>query len=249
LIRDLLLALGFLTRIPTGLGTCTPAEIGKSARWFPLVGAVLGALYAAVAHLLRALFPPPVVASILAALDVALTGALHYDGLADTADGFVGGRSREHILRIMRDPAIGVYGACAIAIAFSLKFAAMSTLICEPRGGAALLLAPVLGRWSAVYSAASSVYARAQPEDGKKSVGTPAVYIGRPELVIASLVAVPFAAPLWRWYGLSALLLTPCLASAWTWLCSRRIGGFTGDTLGAGVQLIECFVLVLFTAS
>lgn len=247
MISQFLLALGFLTRLPTGSVECTARDIGRAARWFPLVGALLGTIYFGAASGLCRLFAPLVTALLITALDTLLTGAMHLDGLADTADGFGGGAARDEVLRIMRDHAIGSYGACAVCLAIGLKAAAIAVLVGKGPLAQALVATPVMGRWSAVLSSAMAGYARPTTDDVMKSVGSPARYIGRLELMVATAITVAIALTLdWR-RGAAALLVVACATSAWTWLCKRRIGGVTGDTLGAGIETSECLVLVLFT--
>ena len=248
MIRQFRIALSFLTRLPAGRVECTAEEIGRSARWFPLVGGVLGAIYVGAAKLLGPLFPPLITAVLICAVDVFLTGAMHFDGLADTADGFGGGRTPADVLRIMRDHAIGSYGACALFLAFALKIAALAALIGTARALPALLLAPALGRWTAVCSSAIGGYARPVQDDIPRSVGSPTRFIGRVELIIASLVTMAFAVPD-PWRGAAVWLLAAAAVAGWTGLCRRRIGGVTGDTLGAGIEMTECLVLVAYTAS
>jgi adenosylcobinamide-GDP ribazoletransferase len=252
LIRQFLLALGFLTRLPAGrLGStalgCTAEDIGRAGRWFPLVGGVLGGIYIGAMMLLRPFFPHLVTAVLITAIDAFLTGAMHFDGLADTADGFGAGRTREEVLRIMRDHAIGSYGACSLFLAIVLKVAAIGAMIGSARARPALLLAPVLGRWSSVFSSAMAGYARPVQDDSPRSVGSPARFMGRRELMIASLIAAAFALPLQPWRGAAALVLAAATIGGWTYMCRRRIGGVTGDTLGAGIEITECLVLVAFT--
>ncbi len=103
-----LAAIAFLTRFPVGRWVAFDAEdVAHSAGWFPLIGTFLGAIYSLAAVLLKGHLPSAVIAVLLVLLDALATGALHFDGLADTADGFGGGKDREDILRIMRDHAIG----------------------------------------------------------------------------------------------------------------------------------------------
>jgi cobalamin 5'-phosphate synthase/cobalamin synthase len=245
-IRDFRLALAFLTRLPAGRVECTAQDIGRAARWFPLVGALLGAIYAAVAVLVSPLFPPLVTAVLIVSFDALLTGAMHFDGLADTADGFGGGRSREDVLRIMRDHAIGSYGACALMLAIVLKVTALGAAIGTATAIPALILAPVQGRWSAVFGGALAQYARPAKEDAGKSVGSPARFIGYGELVIATATLLPVALALRSWRAAAAFVSGTLAIAAWTWICRRRIGGVTGDTLGAGVEISECIVLAVF---
>lgn len=246
-MRQIQIALAFLTRIPAGRVDCTAQDIGRSARWFPLVGALLGAIYAAAAALLAPVLPSLVTAVLIVTLDALLTGAMHFDGLADTADGFGGGRTRDDVLRIMRDHAIGSYGACALLLAIALKVAATSALIGAPAAISALLLAPVQGRWSAVFSSALTAYARPVRDDKTKSAGSPTRFIGYSELIVATAILLPVALSLQPWRGAAAVLLSVVVTGVWTRWCRRKIGGVTGDTLGAGVELNECIVLLLFT--
>jgi cobalamin synthase len=189
-------------------------------------------------------FSPLIVGVLIVGFDALLTGAMHFDGLADTADGFGAGRTRDDILRIMRDYAIGSYGACALMLAIALKVATIGAVI----GTAipALLLAPAHGRWAAVLSSALASYARPITDDTPKCVGSPARFIGHRELAIATMVVLPVALVLRPWRGGAAFLASAVATAGWTWICHRKIGGVTGDTLGAGVELSECIVLVAF---
>jgi cobalamin 5'-phosphate synthase/cobalamin synthase len=247
LIRQFQIALAFLTRLPAGRVDCTAQDIGRSARWFPLVGALLGVIYAAVAAALTPLCPPLVTAVLIVLLDALLTGAMHFDGLADTADGFGGGRTSDDVLRIMRDHAIGSYGACALTLAIALKVAAIGALIGTPAAIPALLLAPAQGRWSAVFSSALAAYARPATDETSKSAGSPTRFIGYSELVIATAILLPAALSLQPWRGGAAVLFAAVAIGVWTCRCRRKIGGVSGDTLGAGVEISECIVLALFT--
>lgn len=248
MIRQFLLALGFLTRLPAGKLACTAQDIGRASRWFPLVGGLLGAIDIALLRLLGPFFPALLTAVLIVAADAFLTGAMHFDGLADTADGFGAGRTRQDVLRIMRDHAIGSYGACALFLAIALKVAAIGAMAGSVRAVPALLLAPALGRWSAVFSSALAGYARPAQDDLPRSVGSPARFIGRTELTVASVIAIAFALPLLPWRGAATLVPALATMAAWTRWCGRRIGGVTGDTLGAGIEITECLVLLAFSA-
>jgi adenosylcobinamide-GDP ribazoletransferase len=247
LIRQILIAISFLTRLPAGNIECTAMDVGRAARWFPLVGALLGAIYIVAMKLLSAFLPALLTAVLIVAIDALLTGVMHLDGLADTADGFVAGRTRDDVLRIMRDHAIGSYGASALILAIALKIAAIDAFAANAT--AALLLAPVLGRWSAVFSSAIAGYARPPADDSGKSVGAPARFVGRTELIFATSTAAVATLAFRSWRGAIALLITAAIATAWTMLCRNRIGGVTGDTLGAGIVIVECLVLIVFAAA
>jgi len=215
-------------------------QVGRSARWFPLVGAILGAISAGALWLALRVFPGLLAAVLVVALQAALTGALHQDGLADTADGFGSGAACDDVLRIMRDHAIGSYGATALVLDLALKVAAISAMSNVPRVTAALVMAPILGRWSAVLLGATQPYARES--------GSPVKFIGRLELAVATITALAIAAALDIWRGPVAMAGVAGLMGLWAWRCRRRIGGITGDTIGAGVEFSECLVLLLFVA-
>jgi adenosylcobinamide-GDP ribazoletransferase len=249
LIAEFATAISFLTRLPAGRNSAFGGkDVARSARWFPLVGGLLGGISVGALWLLLRVFPPLVTAVLIVAIDAFLTGAMHFDGLADTADGFGGGRTRADVLRIMRDHAIGSYGGIALVLVIGLKIAAITTLANSRHAVAGLLLAPVLGRWSAVISSSTESYARPPEDDGPNSVGSPTRFVGRRELMTATVTAALLAAAVGRWFGAAALVLVAVATICWGWRCRRRIGGVTGDTLGAGIEISECLILLLFTA-
>ncbi len=245
-MRLLACAFAFLTRLPVARGTLFDGKtVARSARWFPLVGAVLGTIYGGGLWVMAQRLPAAVAAVLVVALDAALTGAMHLDGLADTADGLGGGRSREDVLRIMRDHAIGSYGAVAVGLALALKIAAIAALAVHARGVTAVALAPVLGRWAAVLLGATQPYARAAEDQG---TGSPARWMGPGELIIATVIAaaVSIACGL---RGVTAGIAVGIATCLWGQRCERRIGGVTGDTLGAAVMAAECLTLIVFTTA
>lgn len=247
-MRLLLAAIAFLTRLPAvGRAPLDAKTVARSARFFPLAGALLGAIYAAACRLLAPVFPPLLTAVLLVALDAALTGAMHFDGLADTADGFGGGHTPDHALRIMRDPALGSYGAVALMLVLLLKVAAIAALIGAKRAIPALFLAPALGRWAAVLLGATQPYAR--PAEEATHAGAPTRFIGRTELAISTLAAAALALAIAPWRGSASLAAVAVLSLLWAWYCRRRIAGVTGDTLGAAIEFAECAVLLVFVPS
>jgi cobalamin 5'-phosphate synthase/cobalamin synthase len=179
-----------------------------------------------------------VVAGLLVALDALVTGGLHFDGLADTADGFGGGKTREDVLRIMRDHAIGSYGGTALVLLVELKVAAYAALLGGDRWWIAVVLTPAVGRWSILLLTAALPYAR-QTASPVREMGTGALVWGT--LILAASLA---ASRVWRAGAAAgaALLVSVC----WGLYCRRRIGGITGDTLGANVEFCECASLLAF---
>lgn len=229
------LALGFLTRLPVGREAHSPARMRASTVWLPLAGMAVGAFSAGV-FLAGAQVLPPVVALLLAtAATLLLTGALHEDGLADTADG-LGARTRERALEIMRDSRIGAHGALALGLVLALRIAALEALP-VPVAAVALVAAGGASRASAVLVVATSRYARAEGAGGFTTGGP-----GRRRLVVAlvpvlaGLVLVAWAAG-WAAAGGAVLGLAAGHGSRLLW--ERRLGGYTGDTLGATQQVSE----------
>ena len=237
-----LTALAFLTRIPVGRSASVEADgVARSAGWFPLIGVLLGATYVAAAAILKPHLPAAAVAILLVAMDALLTGALHFDGLADTADGFGGGRDRDDILRIMRDHAIGSYGGVALAILVVLKVAAMSALLGVPNTRdwvVAIIATPTLGRWSILLLTAALPYAR--------ETASPATGMGKGSLVWGTLITVAqlvatMSARAWIAAGVVAMVTAGFGAYD-----RKKIGGITGDILGANLQICECAALLTF---
>jgi adenosylcobinamide-GDP ribazoletransferase len=245
MIRQLAVAIAFLTRLPMPSRLVFDAQdVGRSMRWFPLIGLMIGGFFVAALQLFNLVFPPLVTAFLIAAIDALLTGALHLDGLADTADGFGGGRTREDVLRIMRDHAIGTYGAVALVLVIAVKAATLAALIDCHRAVSWLALMPMLGRWSVVLLSATEPYARRSDQEGAPAGGAVSDFVGRVEVVVASATALFIAFILASWRGLAAALLLLVASGLWGWYCRLRIGGITGDTLGASVEISEVLVLL-----
>ncbi len=236
-MRGLLAAIGFLTRLPVPAGTFDD-ERAKSASlaWYPLVGLLLGSLLSVLAWLLRDT-SSFLSAGLVTAAWVALTGALHLDGLADSTDAWIGGLGdREKTLTIMKDPRCGPAGVVALVLMLLLKFAALASL--QNVSWLALLLAPMLARASVTALFITTPYVR--------SGGLGAALTNAPRA--ACVVALAITAGLCLmggWHGLLALLAAGLVFGVWRRACQRRLGGFTGDTAGALVEMVEVAVLVV----
>jgi adenosylcobinamide-GDP ribazoletransferase len=233
----LALALQFLTRLPLPRSpSFTPARMSASLRYYPAVGALVGGVGAAV--LLLAAQALPLAVSVLLSLTatLALTGALHEDGLADTFDG-LGGRTRERSLEIMRDSRIGSYGVLALGLVLAGKVAA---LLAMPVGlaAAALVAGHAASRLSAVILIATSRYLRPTGTGGFTAAG-----IGATGLAVATATGLVCLLGLLAWQGAGAALAATAGLAAGHVLArlvfERRLGGFTGDCLGAAQQLSE----------
>ncbi|WP_044874793.1 adenosylcobinamide-GDP ribazoletransferase [Pseudomonas sp. LFM046] len=237
-MTPLLIALQFLTRLPVSLpGMPEPREVGRSLLWYPLVGLLLGLLLIGAGYLLEGR-PALLSAALLLALWVGLSGGLHLDGLADTADAWVGGYGdRERTLEIMKDPRSGPIAVVVLVVVLLLKFAALVALV-EAGQLLPLLLAPWLARGMLPLLFLTTPYVRAG------GLGQAlAEHLPRRELPVWLAVqgAVMLLLGWMAWLSLVVTLV------AFAWLRGRfvqRLGGTTGDTAGALVELLEVVVLV-----
>ncbi|MEX2166515.1 MAG: adenosylcobinamide-GDP ribazoletransferase [Methyloceanibacter sp.] len=244
LSTDLKTGLAFLTRLP--MPHAAPelgSEIARAAWTFPLVGAIIGAFAALIYWLGYTLgFHPFVAALLTVGATLTVTGALHEDGLADTADGFGGGRTRERKLEIMRDSRTGAYGVSALVLSILLRAGAISSLA-DP-----MLVAPALVAAHAGSRAILPLFMWLVPSARQDGLAAEA---GRPPQASVIAAALLGLIALGLCLGpIGALIVVPLLAAAialMAWLCKRQIGGQTGDVLGALEQIGE--ILILLTAS
>ena len=240
MMRGLFVALGFLTRVPVPPVVFGDTQAtGQSLAWYSTVGAVIGAVLWLLAQVLHA-WPPLLSAAVILVIWIGITGALHLDGLADSADAWIGGiGNRERTLEIMKDPRCGPAGVVALVAVLLLKFAALASA--PLNGGLALLLAPVLGRAVLTLAFVTTPYARAQGlGSALRNAPRGACWLG---IVAAMVLALAGGVR-----GLVALLAAAILFAAWRQTCLRRLDGFTGDTCGALAELTEAVVLVAMVA-
>lgn len=236
----LLIALQFLTRLPIRLpGMPTPAAVGRSLLCYPLVGLLLGAVLLLAQWALQGQ-APALQAALLLSLWVGLTGGLHLDGLADSADAWVGGfGDRERTLTIMQDPRSGPIAVVVLVLLLLLKFAALLTLL-QAGQPLALLLAPWIARGLLPLLFLSTPYVR---PGGLGALL--AAHLPRAELPWWLAGHAVLLILLSGWAGLLALLAALLLFAGLRWLMCQRLGGTTGDTAGALVELAEAAVLLL----
>jgi adenosylcobinamide-GDP ribazoletransferase len=237
---DLLNAIRFLTilRVPETGAAMAPDWLARAMKFFPLVGAGVG-LASAVVLLVANEFWSPVISALLAVTaSIVLTSALHEDGLADTADSFVGGWTIEKRLAIMKDSRIGTYGALALGIGVALRIAAIADMTMWA-GPAALIAAHAAARAAPAFvmnrmayagdTAAMKVsYAEAPVRRGELQFALAVVAIAALPLALISLWAV-----IAGWLGGAVLAF---LLARWS---RRLLGGYTGDVLGAAEQVFE----------
>ena len=235
MLKPLLIALQFLTRLPVKAEGWSDRDIGRSMLFYPLVGLLLGLALASVMAALHGA-APGVVAAVLLALWVVATGALHLDGLADSADAWIGGfGDPQRTLDIMRDPRCGPVAVAVVAVVLIAKFAALEALIAT-NAWLAVATAPVLGRTVVPLLFVTTRYVR--------SGGVGAVLAKRLPRKAAVAIVVCFAL-LGGVASLGMALTAGIVFVVLRAVMVRRIGGTTGDTAGAMVELVETGTLVV----
>lgn len=219
-------------------GEVEPALLGASLLWFPLVGLLLGCLLAVLDLGVREVVPGPPAAALVLLAWVSLTGGLHLDGLADSADGLLGGHTPEQRLAIMRDSRIGAFGAMAIGLALLLFWSLLQALPDTLRRPA-LVLSPLAGR--AVMVDAVLLFPYARPAGLGRAYKD---HAGRAGLHVAALLSVGVALLLFGPGGIVLVVAGMVAAfSAAVW-ASERLGGLTGDAYGAVAVVAELAVLL-----
>jgi len=242
-------ALRFFTRLPAPAWVGHSAEqLNHAARYFPAIGIVVGAIGALVTLAAVQLLPVSIAVLLGMVATLLATGAFHEDGLADSVDGFGGGWTREDVLRIMKDSRIGSYGAIGIGIALVTKFETLAAIGVSP--WLTLAAAIVAGHSVSRFASTTLIYALDYARDDDSSKSKPlATRMGKGELALAAL------------FGLAPCLLLPdgqasiaLVAVVFVTLAAgryfvKRLGGYTGDCLGATQQLTEiAFYLGLLCA-
>lgn len=251
-MKHLLAAISFLTRFPIAQRfVFEAADVGRATLFFPIVGALIGLLQVGALQLfgnaandssLKAILTTV----LLIVINVFATGALHLDGLADMADGFGGGRTKERTLEIMRDSLIGSYGATALILLLILKTTAIAALIQTGAVWQFLILAPAIGRWATVPLGKFMPYARKGGGLGNAVTD----FVGWRELIGATAITAILIFALVDWQrGAKIWLIVVAITMIIARLCHRKIGGVTGDTLGANTEICETavFLTAVFT--
>ena len=233
------IALQFLSSLPIRLpGMPEPRELGRSLLFYPLVGLLFGAILWAVNWLLLGT-PTLLHAALLLSLWVLLSGGLHLDGLADSADAWLGGfGDRERTLTIMKDPRSGPIAVVTLVLVLLLKFTALLALIGQPHS-LALIIVPLIGRSALLGLFLTTPYVRAGGLGQALADHLPRS-AGKQVLAVSALACVLIA-------GLSGVVAVVLAVLGFVWLRQvmlRRLGGTTGDTAGAMLELLEVAVLV-----
>lgn len=245
LSTELRTGLAFLTRLPSRSPTSpVGADVARASWTFPVIGAGVGLAGAIVYWLAHGLGLDPLVGGTLAvAATLLVTGALHEDGLADTADGFGGGKTVERKLEIMRDSGIGAYGAATLIVSFLLRAGAIAS-IAEPGLVALALIAANAGA-----RATLPIFMRRVPSARRDGLSAEAGVPPQESSAIAVAIGIGL---IWICLGFGAALVTVILLllalGLMAWLAVSQIGGQTGDVLGALEQVTEILILLVAAA-
>lgn len=236
----LLAALQFLTIIPLMRRPFTPMELGRAVGWFPLVGFLLGAGLAGIDRMFGWLFPQLVTATLLLAVWILATGALHLDGFLDTCDGLFGGQTPEARLRIMRDERVGAFAVTGGILLLLVKASCLGSLASR---SVALIVTPVVARWGMALAVISFPYARSEGT-GRWMKD----HAGWLQAVLATLTVLVIAVPSARWLGLVVIVLAAVVTGVAAGFVLRRLPGFTGDVYGALCEILELGTLLVIVA-
>lgn len=239
LLQQILTCLSFYTRLPVGRWLASDNDFAAAQWAAPVAGAFIG-LCGGFAYTVSAAvgLPPPVAAVVCIGATIFLTGALHEDGAADTADGFGGGESAKQKLEIMRDSRLGTYGALALLFSVLTRWSAISALIDPLTVMIAVIAAHAASR--AVIAEFLLLVPPARNDGLSATVGT--FDSGTASISLAIGVGVLFAGGLL--FAVGSALLLALWFFALQWLCRRQIGGQTGDVIGALQQGAEVIILV-----
>ena len=234
---DLLSAVQFLTRLPLPSIDYRPDSLSGAVVFFPLVGALIGSAAALLSIVLVPHLPRLSAALIVMVFLVLITGCLHEDGLADAADGFGGGHTREKVLIILRDSRIGTYGAAALCLSLIGRLVLISSLPLTllPRY---LIVGSVLCRWTILPLSYFLPAARDAEGQGARI----ARLTSRSTMIAGTMFSFALAGILLRWQALAPLAAAILITLFSGRFYVRKIGGVTGDCFGATAQLAEVAV-------
>jgi adenosylcobinamide-GDP ribazoletransferase len=244
-LRAAVAALAFLTRIPVGRWVALGGDdVARGSVLFPIVGAGIGALVGVVVLGLDARLTVVLAAALAVAVEALLTGAIHLDAVADGADA-LGAPTRERALEIMREPAIGAFGATALVLDVVVKVAALAAVATGPDALLAVAAAYALGRTAPLVLGWALPYAR--PEGGSGAAFTAGA--GEISRALGAGLGVGLAVAVLGSRGLVLVGAAALAAAVIGFVAQRRLGGFTGDVLGAATELATTAALVAAVAT
>ncbi len=236
-IQDVALAVQFMTRVPIRSQRLDPARLSRAAAWFPAVGLFVGGVAALVYILVVPHLARTLAALIAVLVMVIITGGLHEDALADSADAFGGGRTREDKLRIMKDSRIGSFGAIALILSLAGRVLLLATM---PAGAVVgyLISAQTLARCTPLPLSALFKPAREQEGQGRRLAGTMSWFT----VAHGAAIAIVMTVLILRTSAWQPILAVVIVTAGSALYYKRRLGGITGDCMGATIQLSEIAV-------
>lgn len=240
IILSLLLMIQFFTRIPVNVNLpCEKEDFRRGAAFLPVVGLIIGFIQWIIYNLFIRILPVSPTIVIVLLVGVLITGALHIDGLGDTCDGFFAFKGSDKIIEIMKDSRIGTYACIAIIFDFLLRYALLTAI--APKFSVAIIAAPIISRFSSVFLFFIGRTAK-NTGTGNFFIGN----IGKLQLFISLVITIGILALIMNPRYIVILLIPAIiLTTLFYQFCKSRIGGITGDGLGANNELVEIFALVL----
>jgi adenosylcobinamide-GDP ribazoletransferase len=233
-MNSLRIAFSTLTLLPLSTANPTPKDLKQSVLWYPFIGAVIGGGLWAI-HL----FPISTNLQALLALFfwVGITGAFHLDGLGDCLDGFFGGKAPKDRQRIMKKADLGTYGMTGIGLTLIAKYVLLSHLMAQSNMGLWLMAVPLAARWAVSLSCLIS-----KAPLGNKGLGSFVMGLNPSYFLFATLFLIAGCAAL-KWPAIGIVLIASAVSLAISRLSTAKIGGLTGDGLGATIELTEIALL------
>ncbi len=243
IFSSFLLMIQFFTRIPVNLKlSCENEDFKTGSIFLPMVGLIIGAIQWGVYKAFIEILPSNVVAVLVILAGVLLTGALHIDGLGDTCDGFFAFKGNEKIIEIMKDSRIGTYACIATIMNFLFRYALLTYI--APEFSIAIVVVPAISRVCTVFISCIGNTA--------KSTGTGNFFIGnigKKEFFISIIMTSGILSLIMYWkYVMILILLGIIFTFIFNLFCKNKIGGLTGDTLGASNELNEILALIIIAA-
>ncbi|MEW6409892.1 MAG: adenosylcobinamide-GDP ribazoletransferase [Nitrospirota bacterium] len=243
IFNSIITAFKFLTILPLGGYLPDERAIGKSIVFFPFVGITIGGILYISDYLLSTIFTRSVVDALLITVLVIITGGLHIDGFADTVDGIAGGKNPQDRLRIMKESNIGAVGVSCVVLLLLIKYSALLSII-EVQKGGALLMAPMISRWSQVQAICMGKSAR---EDGLGRIfienGSAVKFLFATAFVTSMTI---FVLPLIKVLLLLAIIFI--ISLIFLVFFNRMFNGVTGDAIGSVSEINEVIVLLVLLA-
>lgn len=243
IILNLLLMIQFLTRIPVNMNLpCEKEDFRRGATFLPIVGLIIGLIQWITYKLFINIMPLNVTIVTVLLVGIIVTGALHVDGLGDTCDGFFAFKGNDRIIEIMKDSRIGTYACIATIFDLLFKYTLLTSI--APKFSVAIIAVPTISRFSSVFL---SVIGKNAKNTGSGNLFTGNV--GKVQLFISLVITVAILALIMNpKYIIVLLICAIVITLAFYEFCKSKIGGITGDGLGANNELVEILTLILTAA-